>query len=263
MLVFVIPLKSRAASRSWSTVSALFERTLKSVCRQTASNFKDVVVCHEKQAIEFAHENVEYSVVAFPLPDIIGDPTEDRLRKETDHAKKLWVGSVYAESIAPTHVMHVDADDCISRNLAAYVNENSQHNGWYVDKGFEYQDSGKTIYPKSKFYTKCGTSNIVRYDLIKPLFSTPLDRVSARDDSAFFMRHKLQRGYFDSIGSPLSPLPFPGAVYITGHGDNNYLEYFANKKKTLLDLGRLYGGKFRKRMVARQVTEELQVEFGL
>ncbi|MGC1308070.1 MAG: hypothetical protein WA885_12650 [Phormidesmis sp.] len=201
-------------------------------------------------------------MVNFPPPELIGDPTEDRRRKETDHAKKLWLGSVYAESLNPSHVMFVDADDLVSRRLAAYVDEHTHSNGWYINEGFEHPSKKEIIYPKSKFYTKCGTSNIIRYDLLKPLLETHLDQVDTRG-GAPYVRHKLQRSYFARIGNPLLPLPFKGAVYVTGHGDNNFLEYFSSKQKTLLDFGRLYGGKLRKRLVAMPITSEMRDEFGL
>ncbi len=262
MLVFVIPLKSKLVSHSWPTVSNLFERTLRSVCRQTSPNFKAIVVCHEKPSIKFSHENIEYIIADFPPPELIGDSAEDHTRKETDHAKKLWLGSVRAESFNPSHVMVVDADDCISRRLVAYVDENSHSNGWYINQGFEYPNEGNIIYPKSKFYTKCGTSNIIRYDLLVSLLETDLDKVNIKND-LIYMRHKLPRGHFANAGNSLLPLPFRGAVYVTGHGDNNFLEYFSSKRKSFSDYGRLYGGKLRKRLVAEPVTEEIRNEFGL
>ncbi len=262
MLVFVIPLKSKLVSRSWPTVSDLFRRTLESICQQTSTNFKVIVACHEKPSVGFEHDSVEYIIVDHSPPLLIGDPAEDRRRKETDHAKKLWLGFVYAKSLSPSHVMAVDADDCISRRLAAHVDKNIHSNGWYIDQGFEYPNKGNVIYPKSKFYTKCGTSNIIRYDLLSPLLETSVDKVSIKND-LMYMRHKLQRGYFAETGSPISPLPFPGAIYITEHGDNNFLEYFSNKQKTLSDYGRLYGGKLRKRLMAKPVTKEIRDEFGL
>ena len=262
MLVFVIPLKSKLVSHSWSTVSSLFERTLKSVCNQTSPDFKVIVVCHEQPSIEFEHKNIEYIMVDFSPPKLIGEPTEDHTRKETDHAKKLWLGSVYAESLNPSHVMFVDSDDLVSRRLATFTDGHIRSNGWYINQGFEYPSKENVIYPKSKFYTKCGTSNIIRYDLLKPLLEAHLDQVDARN-GAPYMRHKLQRRYLANTGNPLLPLPFEGAVYVTGHGDNIFLEYFSRKQKNLLDYGRLYGGKLRKRLVARPITNEIRDEFGL
>ena len=262
MLIFIIPVKSKLASNSWATVSSLFERTLRSVCNQTSPNFRVIVVCHEKPFISFEHESVKYITVDFPPPDLIGDPTENRTRKQTDRAKKLWLGLVYAESLNPSHIMFVDSDDCISRRLAAHVDENSQNNGWYISRGFEYPSKGEIVYPKSKFYTKCGTSNIIRYDLLQPLLETHLDRVRAQN-GALYRRHQHQGKYFANAGNPLLPLPFQGAIYVTEHGDNIFLEYFSKKQKTLLDLVRLYGGKLRKRLVARPITKELRDEFGL
>ncbi|MGB3299781.1 MAG: glycosyltransferase family A protein [Phormidesmis sp.] len=261
MLIFIIPVKSKLVSNSWSNVSALFERTLRSICNQTSSNFKVIVVCHERPYTSFEHESIKYIEADFSPPDLHGladDPTEGRRRKEADHKRKLWLGSVHAESLNPSHIMFVDADDCISRKLASHVDKDLESSGWYISQGFEYPDNGQTIYPKSKFYMKSGTSSIIRYDLLKPLLAIQPDKIEGT-----YLSHKLLPSYFQENGSPLTPLPFRGAVYITGHGDNNFLEYFSNKQKNLPDLMRLYGGRLRKLLVAMSVTQEMQDEFYL
>ncbi|MGP1384733.1 MAG: glycosyltransferase family A protein [Thainema sp.] len=262
MLVFIIPIKSQTVSNSWSTVSLLFERTLKSVCQQTSQEFKVIVVCHEKPIINFSHKNVEYLFADFLPPKTTENPSKDIQKKCFDHKMKLWLGSVYAESLDPTHVMFVDADDCVSCRLAKYVQENIYENGWYVDKGFEYPNNKKIVYPRSKLYQKSGSSNIIRYDLLKPILVNKPNKEDMDVDKNF-LNHKLIRGYFDSINTPMKPLPFRGSVYVTEHGDNIFLQYFIEKEKNYLDLIRFYGGKTRKFFMARPLTEDIRSEFCL
>ena len=66
MLVFIIPLKSRQVAKSWNLVSQQLERTVKSACNQTDSDFKVIVVCNEKPDISFHHPHLEYLEVDFP-----------------------------------------------------------------------------------------------------------------------------------------------------------------------------------------------------
>lgn len=261
MLIFIIPVKSKLTSNSWPKVSALFERTLRSVCNQTSPNFRVIVVCHERPHTNFEHESVEYVEADFSPPDLedlVDNPVESIRRKRVDHKRKLWLGSVHAESLKPSHVMFVDADDCISCKLTSHVDGDLGNSGWYIEQGFEYPDNGQVIYPKSKFCMKSGTSTIIRYDLLSSLLAIQPDSIEVT-----YLSHKLLPNYFQKIGNPLTPLPFRGAVYVTGHGDNIFLEYFSNKQKSFPDLMRLYGGKMRKMLVAMSVTQEMQDEFHL
>lgn len=82
MLVFVIPIKSPKVATSWSGVCQLFERTLRSVCNQTSSDFRVVVVCNEIPQIEFNHSSVEYLKVDFPVPKLTyGAKGNDKAKK--------------------------------------------------------------------------------------------------------------------------------------------------------------------------------------
>jgi hypothetical protein len=143
MLVFIIPLKSKKVSDSWETACKLFERTLKSVCNQTSDDFRVIVVCHEKPEIDFKHPNVEYVKVDFDLSK--ADKWE---WKQVDKGRKLLKGVVYAGKFSPSHIMFVDADDCVSKHLAKFVNGNKECNGWFVNKGYKYKEGNNLIYLK-------------------------------------------------------------------------------------------------------------------
>ncbi|MBW4654702.1 MAG: hypothetical protein KME20_16930 [Kaiparowitsia implicata GSE-PSE-MK54-09C] len=259
MLVFVIPLKSKTVSNSWDKVNQLLERTVRSVCSQTSNEFKVIVVHHEKPNIEFEHKNLSYLEAPFPPPEPIENPKEDRKRKHTDNKRKLWLGLKFSESFKPSHVMFVDADDCVSCHLAHYVKEHNNENGWYVDKGFEYPAEGSIIYPRSNLYEKCGTSNIIKYELLKPLLEVDVYEI----DGLAYLPHKKIPELFKEMGYPFSALPFPGSIYITGHGDNIFLEYFSKKNKNPADLTRFYLGKLKKLLVGRPLTKKIRDEFSL
>jgi hypothetical protein len=68
MLTFIVPIKSRKIANSWTLVSQLAERTLRSICNQTSSNFRVVVVCNEKPDIQFEHPHIDYIQVDFLIP---------------------------------------------------------------------------------------------------------------------------------------------------------------------------------------------------
>lgn len=204
MLTFVIPLKSRKASKSWDYVSKLFERCVKSVCNQTSSNFKAIVVCHDKPHLEFTHPSLTYIQVDLPEPDSsFGAKTLDR-------DKKVVIGLTLAQKFQPSHVMVVDADDCVSKRLTEFVEQNSQCNGWFIDKGYQYQDGSKSIRLIKNFYRVCASCNIIKLDLQALPESTKFD-----SPYEYIVSHEQLRGSLEEKGTPLAPLPFVGAVYIS------------------------------------------------
>jgi hypothetical protein len=264
MLVFVIPIKSAKISRDWSLTSRLFERCLRAVCNQTSPNFRVVVVCNERPDTEFVHPNVHYIEVDFPPP--MPDPTEeaaygyelsrskDISRKDADKARKIQVALDYAQIYRPTHSMAVDADDCVNRRLAEFVDQHPNSGGWYFKQGYFYTEGSRFLYYKRQhFNVVCGTSVIIAYAQRHRLFSRP----------DFY-----QHAFYEAMEG-LDPLPFPGAVYSTANGDNVLM---SSETKS-----HIYGTLF-KRLFSRQLfatvwqvlkyrptrlTEARRREFGL
>ncbi|MEP0811676.1 hypothetical protein [Coleofasciculus sp. FACHB-SPT9] len=50
--------------------------------------------------------------------------------------QKVMAGFIYAQQLKSSHIMLVDADDCVSKHLAEFVNQHPQSKGWFVDKGY-------------------------------------------------------------------------------------------------------------------------------
>lgn len=263
MLIFIIPIKSKKLSQSWETVSSLFERCVKSICNQTLNNFQVIVVCNEKPEIEFTHPQITYLERDFPL--IIN--TESKT-KELDRTRKIVTGLIYAQTLKPSHIMFVDADDCVSNRLAEFVARNRQSNGWYFKKGYMYQDGSKIMRIMRKgFHNYCGTSNIIKYDLFDlPANFHENECLKEKLDENEYIKHIFDcYRHRDIIGTlaqkraNIEPLPFPGGVYII----NNENTYFG-----VDDRGRKISLKSRfLQMKAvldnRWLTKSLRNEFGL
>ncbi|NMF66709.1 glycosyltransferase family 2 protein [Brasilonema octagenarum] len=218
MLVFVIPLKSPQASKSWELVTKLFERCIKSVCHQTSSNYRVIVVCHQKPKIEFDHPHLTYIEVDFP--PAINEP-DTFSRGHTDKGRKILKGLIHAQEFSPSYTMTVDADDCVSKYLAEFVNQNHQNNGWFINKGYKYQNESDVIYVKRRnFYKMCGSCNILRYDLNNLPENPEYNR--GYGYYKFYIDHEKVRETLAKDGNHLQPLPFAGAVYIIATGENLY-----------------------------------------
>jgi hypothetical protein len=258
MLVFVVPLKSRRVAKSWDYVTRLFERCLRSICSQTSPDFKVIVVCHKKPAIESDHPAVTYPTVDFPVPD-----ANHHLSQNLDKYRKRAAGYLHAGRFKPSHVMQVDADDCISNRLADFVSQNPRGRGWFFDSGYFYRDGTRRIYLKPEgFHYWCGSSFILGYDMLN------LPKSADFDDSAFpLLAPSYIKRRAEESGAPLAPLPFPGAVYVrytkSGEGTHNRRTFFSNlrmRPRTFLHRAKL---RLLQLTDSEPIGASVSAEFGL
>ena len=258
MLTFVVPVKSKTVTSDWDNFSQLFERTLKSICNQTDSNFKVVVVCHEIPETTFGHQNLHYLQVDFepPIPKGLESSESRYRRKEIDKGKKILLGVEYASKEFKTdYIMTVDSDDLISKNVSAFVNNSDVNSpGWYIKKGYIHFEGKKFLVKTLKFNDLCGSSIIVKPELIKYFIGI---------DSTFYFDHRLTTLNSDIA---LKKVPFPAGIYDVGNGENIYMSFQSVKKfnnhgnwLSVKSLKRLYG-KFQNYRF-RFITPGLREEF--
>ena len=243
MLVFVVPLKSAAVSTSWGEVSRLLERTVRSACAQTCPAFRVIVVCHEVPEIGFEDPRLEF------LPVSYAPPGRARVETRRDQGRKTLAGLRRALSYNPSHVMLLDADDYVSNRLAGHVAEHPDANGWYIAKGYFYREGMDTVHvERRRFHQWCGSSHIVRPELLE---------LPAPADEPWFIYHKQIVRRMRQRGTPLEPLPFPGAMYLISHGEN------------LNDYSRILWPRnpvkrwLRRVLYYRPLTPAMRSEFGL
>lgn len=219
MLVFIVPLKSQRASNSWERVSEMFERCIQSICNQTSANFRVIVVYHERPQIEFTHPHIQYLEVDFPPPSL-----PDLRSKRVDKTRKGLLGLIAAGELEPSHVMQVDADDCISKHLVEFVTQYRQSNGWFLQKGYVYTETSKSIYiTRAHFHEWCGSCNILRYDLHDVIQQNLQNFPQTEEEYYQYYRHYHHEKVVERMaerGTPIKPLPFVGAVYTLGNSEN-------------------------------------------
>jgi hypothetical protein len=246
VLVFIVPLQSPRASSNWARVSALCERTLRSLCAQTSGDFRVYLVCNEAPATRFSHPALKIVEDDFPIP------APNTAARMFDKYEKLKRGMIAARAHAPCHVMFADADDCVSRALAAWCAENPAHPGWYFLEGYIHTAGSHWLYRRRDFDLLCGTAAIVYCAEA----DFPRRMTDAKSD--YFM---IDRGHFEfrdpvrMLGRKLAPLPFPGAVYMTATGENDSgisLREWRGKKMLL-----------KKLLNSRPLTRRLREEFGI
>jgi hypothetical protein len=214
MIVFIISLKSRQVSKDWVKVCWLLERTVRSIVNQTSESFRLIIVCHERPGISIKHSAIKYVEVDFSPPKL--GQVNIISQMDRDKNQKMWLGLEYAAQFNPSHVMFVNADDCVSCRIAEFFTQKPSVNGWFLDSGYVYEDDSDCIYRKDKnFYLMSGTSHIVAYSLMRQ----DNDMRSIYVDSGEPL-HQLVVDMLASNKKPLKPLPFPGAVYVIENGEN-------------------------------------------
>ena len=128
MLVFVVSMKHFEIATNWDYAVQLLERTLRSICRQSSTNYRVLVVANQDIEAVARHDAVDLLLVDFPPPE------DGLVNRRADKARKLMRGFEHARTLGASHVMAVDADDCVSRRTAAVVESNPQTAGWLLQR---------------------------------------------------------------------------------------------------------------------------------
>lgn len=246
MLTFIVPLQSPAASRDWQYVQRLCRRTLRSICNQSFDDFRVILVCNESPTGIGDLRNLTIIKEAFPIP---GPSTAERMN---DKWLKVKRGLVEARQNGAGYIMICDADDCVSNRLAEFCERSPRCAGWSLDRAFIHDEGSSWLFLRDGFARLCGTSAMV--------WAEPHELPSSMDDpiDRYFLLchgHGVISDYLASVGRPLAPLPFPGAVYCTGTGENDSGFRFADWRSRKLLLQKILN--------ARLLNRKRVQEFGL
>lgn len=238
MIVFVTCLRHPERSNNYDHVEKMLEDTLNSVCSQQSGDFRVIVVAY-KLPYFAPRENVDFVLVDYPPPKL----TKRRVSLDDvriDKGIKLATGISYAkEKYNPSHVVIFDADDFVSNRIAGFLSEQSADTGFYIDVGYIYSESDKSIYVMNEFNIKCGTSMIYPTKLLKIPPYDPNDQMGVVNATGIsycanmYGSHLRGVRHFENIGHPLKPFPFPGAVYRVDTGQNHSNNSEEKKRNSL------------------------------
>ncbi|MGE3334498.1 MAG: hypothetical protein AB7I36_12710 [Rhodospirillaceae bacterium] len=221
MLTFVIPVRHHKTASNWRAIKTRMAITLRSLRAQDNGDWNAVIIANHGADLPRDLTNCDVVRVRFPPNALEPAGSQEALWQaiRRDKGKRIYEGLLHARAVGMLrgHVMVVDYDDVVSRRLAGFVAAHPRANGWYVNAGYMF--SGQRLllsYPR-EFFELCGTSHIVRADLLNlPAAGT---RASAAYISRTLGSHKFIKRDLEARGTPLAPLPFPGAIYRMGHSD--------------------------------------------
>jgi hypothetical protein len=238
ILTFVVPLQSPDSSKDWKSVEKLCQRTLRSICSQTCSDFKVILVCNKAPRNIIQLAGLQVVEETFPIP---GPTSAERMN---DKWLKVKRGLVEARQNGPGYIMICDADDCVSNQLAEFCERSPRCAGWSLDRAFIHDEGSSWLFLRDGFARLCGTSAMV--------WAEPHELPSSMDDpiDRYFLLchgHGVISDFLSSVGRPLAPLPFPGAVYCTGTGENDSGFRFADWRSRKLLLQKIFNARFLNR----------------
>ncbi|WP_236146311.1 hypothetical protein [Leptolyngbya iicbica] len=123
--------------------------------------------------------------------------------------------------------MVVDADDCVSNRIVAFVNSHPESDGWILKKGYIYKENDLMMRREgSRFNQLCGSCNILKFKL----YPLPENTDHFSDELIYFysgFNHGKFERFFKDQDVILKPLPFAGVIYIIGNGENIYQNDFS------------------------------------
>jgi hypothetical protein len=210
LLVFIVPLKSKKASKDWSLVSKQCNSTLRSILNQTQKEITVVLVCNELPENCVHDDRLHVVQKDFSLPSSYSESHQDQKRK-------IKAGLALARTLFTTaYYMKVDADDFVSVRLAEYIS-NNQCSGWFIGKGYIFNHEQKKVYKRNRFNHYNGSSHIIRLSAEE----LPKDENNAGSIVVENLwNHQFLKPHFKQINMPLEPFPFRAAVYTVGSSES-------------------------------------------
>jgi hypothetical protein len=216
-LTFVIPVRHPENSRDWPALKRRLAQTIRSISGQEDARWRAIIVANEGSDLPALPGNFAVKAVRFSPNPMFEQGDNDReafLEScRLDKGRRVLAGILHADRGG--YCMVVDEDDFVSCRLTGFVADRSGENGWYLQKGYVWEDGGRLMYEYADFSKFCGTSHIVR----TALYDLPASVETAEPGQIrrIFGSHISIRDYLEARGTPLAPLPFAGAIYRVGH----------------------------------------------
>lgn len=250
-ITFIIPVRHQDNARDWSLLKANLVQTVASIANQSNNDWRGIIVANEGADLPDLPKRFSVERVAFP-PNNLHEIDQANIEEvydafRADKGRRVLKGMLAARD--SRFFMIVDDDDFVSARIVQHVSENRDANGWTIDRGYIWDDGGSILLGNDEFSHLCGTSLIVRsdiYGLPERFEDASLDWIKSMLGShvriADILAHR---------GTPLVPLPFPGAVYRVAHGGSHskapsllrkyFLswEAFKRPRRLLRNLGKL------------------------
>ena len=260
-LTFLIPVRHPANSTNWARLKANLTQTVASISAQTNGDWRGIIIANEGSDLPPLPERFSVEWVQFP-PNTRhekGSGTTDEFLDafRIDKGRRVLKGMLRGRD--SRFFMIVDDDDFVSSRITQFAVDHPDASGWVVDLGYVWDDGGKLLYEHRQLNHVCGSSLIVRAEL----YGLPETFEAATPEFIMTMlgSHRRIGTLLAERGTPLTPLPFPGAIYRVGHAGSHsqtpsLLRQYVFNKGTLRRPHRMLSGLLRLRRVDRAAKRE-------
>ena len=221
LVTFIIPVRHQDNARDWGQLTAKLRQTMASIASQTHPDWRCIIVANEMAELPPLPDKFSVTRVTFPPNDLhdLGKASEEVILDafRFDKGRRVLKGMLDAPDTR--FFMLVDDDDLVSNRIVEHVAANPDANGWYVSKGYLWNDGSRIFCGVNNFNDLCGSSLIIRADSyeIPPTFES----ASTEWIKDMLGSHRRIRDILKGKGAPLRPLPFRGAVYRVGNAGSH------------------------------------------
>lgn len=239
IITFIIPVRHPENARDWGKQKRNLTATVGSIANQSEAGWRAVIVANHGSDLPELPAGFEVKWVDFP-PNRCYEKDRNDLAKvneavRLDKGRRILAGLLHARSNMG-YAMVVDDDDFISRDLTAYIRQHPGTFGWFVKDGYVWTDGGHWLFLHDDFSNLCGSSHIIRSDLLD--LPQSLESASEEYIKNVLGSHLYIHGLLSERGTPLVPLPFPGAVYRAASAESHsqssgILRHFFFKRSVL------------------------------
>ncbi|KAA9009283.1 glycosyltransferase family 2 protein [Histidinibacterium aquaticum] len=217
-VVFAIPLISKARAYDWATVCHRLAETLGSLRAQSSHRWRAFICCQDRP------EGISWDEQVTFLPfEIVDEVSAETVTRFDNHAKKERIFAHLAETHGGDgYLFQLDADDLLHPGLVEHIVTDDNGAGYWIEEGYMLDlRTGALAYmgPKSlrhpfahTFIRECGSSSALRFDFRDG--EETLTPIRDRGKHAEVPERMARYGY------RMTPVPFPAALYLVGHGEN-------------------------------------------
>lgn len=271
MIIFAIPFRSKETTNDWDACVNRLNNTIKSIFNQNDNDYKVIIACNEIPDIDFKDDDrLEFIQLDLAIPKEWIEMARDKFWKLMIIAKRIR--EILLQQENPDngiYVMPIDADDLLNCNIARYVKEHPNENGFVSRDGYIHYRGKKYFRIYKDLHTFCGSCNIIKMYLEDLPETCPENDLCLDQETAAVLNkkypirfdHNIIVDKYRTMNKPFAILPFRSTIYLRDTGDNiSQLDKEKNKTKGFHPIAFLRSNNI---FSMKYISKNIKKEFGI